>query len=39
MQAAQGHTVLDRLAPSERLGPVGEVQEREPIEFPDRPGL
>jgi antitoxin VapB len=22
-----------------RLGPVGEVQQREPIEFPERPGL
>lgn len=22
-----------------RLGPVGEIGEREPIEFPDRPGL
>jgi glutamine synthetase len=26
MQAAQIHTMLDRLAPSERLGPVGEVR-------------
>ena len=23
----------------QRLGPVGEVQERDPFEFPDRPGL
>lgn len=22
-----------------RLGPVGEIEKREPIEFPDRPGL
>jgi antitoxin VapB len=28
--------MLDEL---KRLGPVGEIQEREPFEFPDRPGL
>lgn len=27
------------LAELQRLGPVGEVQERDPFEFPDRPGL
>lgn len=29
----------EMLADMKRLGPVGEVQEREPIEFPERPGL
>ena len=28
--------LLDEL---EAIGPVGEIQEREPIEFPNRPGL
>lgn len=23
----------------EAIGPIGEIEEREPIEFPDRPGL
>ncbi len=23
----------------QRIGPVGEIQERDPFEFPDRPGL
>ena len=28
--------MLDTL---QRIGPVGEIQERDPFEFPDRPGL
>lgn len=28
--------MLDKL---KAIGPIGEIEEREPIEFPDRPGL
>jgi antitoxin VapB len=31
--------VADLVAKLRALGPVGEIQVREPIEFPDRPGL
>ena len=31
--------VTDLVAQLRALGPVGEIQAREPIEFPDRPGL
>ena len=33
---ARFRAAMDELA---RLGPVGEVEQREPFEFPDRPGL
>jgi antitoxin VapB len=35
-EKARIRRLLDRLA---EIGPVGEVGPREPIEFPDRPGL
>jgi antitoxin VapB len=35
-EKARIRRLLDRL---EEIGPVGEVGPREPIEFPDRPGL
>jgi antitoxin VapB len=35
-EKARLRRLLDRL---EEIGPVGEIGDREPIEFPDRPGL
>ena len=29
----------EMLATLKKIGPVGEIQKREPIEFPERPGL
>ncbi len=36
---AQKRKVLEFVGALRALGPVGEVEKREPIEFPDRPGL
>lgn len=35
-EKARLRRLLDRL---EAIGPVGEIEKRKPIEFPDRPGL
>jgi len=35
-EKARLRKLLDDLA---AIGPIGEIEEREPIEFPDRPGL
>ena len=37
---AEGKRRLDKLVAALRaIGPVGEIEPREPIDFPDRPGL